>query len=498
MKENGIRVSLLFALLIAVLFHITAQSKTDFYLQGKNNRVAAEWEPALGTMITWPLSIPYKLAVELAKDDHLYLLVENEGIKADALKWLTKWGVDSTRTSFILMTQGVDAWWVRDWGPSAVFTPDGLLKLADGKYIYSTPMTRLSCTEPLEFLYKTPDGKVIKTETEDQATIKLGQGLKLEILDLPFINTGGNVLTDGLGTAFSSCILLNENKFYGIASDTFLQLNKNLLGFQNYHIISNFEKQGIQHIDCFMKLLDEERILVAEPPPDHELYPIYENIVQNELSKLRSPYGRPYEIIRLKTMRYDGEHLAAYTNSLILNKTIYVPLFRTSGDSIALQTYRELMPGYQVKGFEYVLATEPFISQDIADHYINYGWNQGDALHCRTRAVWDPAMLFISTKKIISPVDSKDEHPIYATIIDYSKKGLIKNQTEIVWRILGEKEWKRNKMTPLKEPTQFKGEIPYHKKGTRIEYYISAISNSGKTETQPRTAPLGAYKFSIK
>ena len=33
-----------------------------------------------------------------------------------------------------------------------------------------------------------------------------------------------------------------------------------------------------------MKLLDEERILVIEPPQDHKLYKIYEDIVQNELS----------------------------------------------------------------------------------------------------------------------------------------------------------------------------------------------------------------------
>ncbi|MBK8644453.1 MAG: hypothetical protein IPN15_20245 [Saprospiraceae bacterium] len=49
-----------------------------------------------------------------------------------------------------------------------------------------------------------------------------------------------------------------------------------------------------------MTLLDEERMLVAEPPADHELYGIYENIVQNELSKLNTIYGRPYEILRLK------------------------------------------------------------------------------------------------------------------------------------------------------------------------------------------------------
>jgi agmatine deiminase len=73
-----------------------------------------------------------------------------------------------------------------------------------------------------------------------------------------------------------------------------------LLGFKTYHILSNFELTGIQHIDCFMKLLDEERILVAEPPKDHILYPIYERIVEHELKNLKTIYGRPYQIQRIK------------------------------------------------------------------------------------------------------------------------------------------------------------------------------------------------------
>ena len=41
------------------------------------HRVVAEWEPAIGTMIRWPLGIPSDLVVELASDDILYVLIEN-------------------------------------------------------------------------------------------------------------------------------------------------------------------------------------------------------------------------------------------------------------------------------------------------------------------------------------------------------------------------------------------------------------------------------------
>jgi agmatine deiminase len=84
-----------------------------------------------------------------------------------------------------------------------------------------------------------------------------------------------------------------------------------------------------------MKLLDEERILVAEPPKDHELYTVYENIVEKELKSLKTVYGKPYEIIRIKIGRYEDDNLAAYTNSIIVNKNIYVPLFQIKEDSLA-------------------------------------------------------------------------------------------------------------------------------------------------------------------
>jgi hypothetical protein len=368
------------------------------------------------------------------------------------------------------------------------------MKLGDGKYIFATPNTKMGCDDSLEFIYKDQENRIIKTETDDNATLPLAKGLNIEVLDLPFITTGGNVLTDGLGTAFSSCILLNENKFYGVSKENFFRLNKELAGFGTYHILPNFEKRGIQHLDCLMKLLDEDRILVAEPPTDHELYAIYENIVENELKKLKSVYGRPYQIIRIKTGRYDKEQLAAYTNSIIVNKTIYVPLFQIKEDSAALQTWQKAMPGYVVKGFTYALKDEPIVSKAMQEHYKSgYGWNFGDALHCRTRAVWDSEMLYITVKRLPAKVAPNEPLTVYATIIDYSKKGLENQSQKLHWRIKGEQNWKEETLKPTDTDTHFAATMPTEASNKTIEYYISAASKSGKSETMPRTAPNGFY-----
>ena len=93
-----------------ILFQFLAISQTkkdingyNYYTQGNSNRTVAEWEPAKGTMIAWPLGLPYKLIVELAKDNHLYTLVTDDSTRNEAIKWYKKWGIDPTHNTFITM-----------------------------------------------------------------------------------------------------------------------------------------------------------------------------------------------------------------------------------------------------------------------------------------------------------------------------------------------------------------------------------------------------------
>src|SRR4030043_881527 len=75
---------------------------------------------------------------------------------------------------------------------------------------------------------------------------------------------------------------------------------------------------------------------------------------------------------------------AAYTNSLIFNKKVFMPFYGIPEDKQALETGQEAMPGYEVIGFE----------NDIPVPVMDYtGWQSFDGLHCRVRAIWDPGML---------------------------------------------------------------------------------------------------------
>jgi agmatine deiminase len=475
----------------------TASDPEMPYFPTNHPRMVAEWEQAVAVLIAWPLSIPHKLVIELAKDTKLQILVEDQKSKQDAIKWLTKWGILPDRIKFITAPQGVDVSWTRDWGPHALFNPDGNMLLADGKYVYSTPQSGLACDDSLNFLYVKDTKEILLTKTEDKLPDYVASANDIDMVDLPFSFTGGNVISDGQRSAFSTCIITNENRYTGVTDEKFFKDARKILGIENYNIISNFEDHGIQHIDCFMKLLDEERIFVMRPPADHPARAQYEGIVTHELSKLTNAFGRPYQILWLDTDRYHEDELAAYSNSLILNKNIYVPLFGIPQDSVALKQWAAAMPGYTIKGFEFVIAKEPALRPQVKEIYEGIGWNGGDALHCRTRAIWDPNMIYISVNRIPVTVPKASAYPLDVIIKDYSKGSLTPESLKVMYRIKGKEEWKELKLMPTEFPDHYKTSFQGGQAGVTIQYYVTAHSNWGSNATMPRTAPQGFYEFKI-
>lgn len=459
--------------------------------------MTAEWEPAIGVLIGWPLALPYKLVLRMAEDVRLYVLVENRSQVQSAIQSFTKWGLMPDQVKFITADRGEDYFWTRDWGPYGVFVDPGGYRLGDADYSLSTPVTGQGCTDSLEFLYRDDAGKIVFMREEDRANRTVAVTLAHETVSLPFSFTGGNVLCDGQRTAFSTCALANENRYKGKSEQDLRNDVRRYLGIEAFHLISNFETRGIQHIDCFMKLLDEERMLVLRLPADHPDHAQYEGIVEHELKAMKNAYGRPYEILRIDSERYEGDHCAAYTNALILNTTVYVPLFGIPADKVALETWQQAMPGYTVLGFEYVLKNEPDVDPGVAKHYQGIGWTSGDALHCRTRAIWDPEMIYISVDRIPARVSKAKSYPVEVIAKGYGEPGLAGGRMQLKWRVAGDAAWRELPLKPAEWPDHYQARLPGSMAGISIEYYAEVTDAKGKTAVMPRTAPAVPYSFSI-
>src|SRR5690606_30717514 len=166
-----------------------------------------EWEPANGVLLAWPPRIPHKLIKELSKDVVLYILVENHTIMRESIQWLSKWGIMPNQVEFVVAPHGPDVSWTRDWGPHAVFAGSEGMRLVDGNYRLSTPLSGFACDDNLEFIFKNPAGEIIYTEEEDRLPGYVGPRAGIKRIEIPYAFTGGNVLADGQRTAFSSCII---------------------------------------------------------------------------------------------------------------------------------------------------------------------------------------------------------------------------------------------------------------------------------------------------
>lgn len=427
-------------------------------------RLCAEWEPSLGTLIRWPLGIPAELVVGLAEEDSLYILVESPSQQAEAEAAFLSWGVNLDHCRFI----EAETWshWTRDWGPHWAFDGGEVCGIVDPVF------------DGYPWIPGGPYRDYMRErgyEEDDAVNAALAAELGCPLHEFPAYLTGGNFMTDGHGNGFSTLAMLSENTAFW-THEEFLSLAGSWLGLESYFITVNPEEYGIQHIDCAAKLLDEETLLIKEVPSWHPDYPRLETFC-DQLTTAMSCYGRPYEIVRIQCDPYSGDEVAAYTNSYILNTRVFVPLFGVASDSLALATYAQAMPGYEIIGIP------------------SGSWYYYDALHCRTREMSDPGMLLLWHMPYRGEVPFQDAFPVALRTRAYSGAGLVEGAQRVFWRVQGE-AWTSSTLVPV-GPDSLVGQIPGQPPGTILEYYLTAGDSSGRQESHPRSAPAGWHTFEV-
>lgn len=460
-------------------------------------RIAAEWEPAIGVMVAWPLIVPRSLVEAYMDDTQLYLLVADADAEAEARATFSRWGRDADAVVYVTVPQGEDCGWPRDWGPQPLFDAEGGYHILGPTYLLSTPFCDPGHDVPLYCAGDEPDPleNYEGDGLDDRAAGAVAEALGVDFVKAPFAFTGGNVLSDGVNSLLSTEVLLFENRFRGTGDEEYFKAVAELTGMTNYTVLSDYEHFSLNHIDCLAKPLDDRRILVLRYPKDHPQYQLVEDIVETELASAVNSYGQPWEVVRLDTnyIHREGD-LAAYANSLILNKTVYVPLYSIPQDEIALAQWAEAMPGYTIRGFTFKLEDEPDFRDDRGI-YEYVGWDPGDVLHCRSRAVWDPQMLYVRVSRPFSSVEADEPYRVDATIWAYSGQPLA-GAPILRYRVAGG-EWVEVPMEPSSTHEVHGASIPGFPTGTTVEYYVEAADESGRRECAPRVAPAGFYAYTV-
>lgn len=434
-------------------------------------RAAAEWEEVEYLVVRWTNGYKNILRqiVEVGVEEcKVIITTQNE---SSVSSYLTSEGVDLTNVEFL--NAGSNSIWIRDYAGNTIYSDDvGERALTD--WIYNRP-------RPLDDIMPTEHANMV--------------GMPIYVTDTgtnDLVNTGGNYMSDGLGNAFASELILEENEPgnpYGVSAKTEEQIDgimNEYMGIENYIKMETLPYDAIHHIDMHMKLLDEETILVSRYPNGVADGPQIEENIDYVLSNFQSPFGTPYEIKWIDappstsgSYPDTGGYYRTFSNAVFVNKSIIVPTYRPEVDEPALDYLREILPGYNVVGIDVDNSDEPLIA--------SLG-----AIHCITHTIGVDEPLWI----VHQPIDDANANSTIAVNAMIKHISGVNNAT-VFWREEGTTDFNQAAMS-LVSGDDWTTDLLIPSSSSNIEYYIEAEANSGKTLARPIVAPEGFWTILVE
>jgi len=334
-------------------------------------RTPAEFEPVKTVVLQWDYTGGKKADIKnlreynslhnfLVKNIQLagakvLILVDDSSVQSSITSYLTSNGTPLTNVTFKIQT--TNSIWCRDYSATTIYYGDDKqIGLVDWEY--NRPLRPSDDNSPVGV--STALNQNMFRADENSGVNKI-------------VATGGNFMTDGFGLAFSSKLILNENS----NNETKVkQIMKDYMGIDRYCLMNTLPYDGINHIDMHMKLLDEETLLIGQYPTGVADGPTIEANMQSVITNFKTVYNKDFRVVRMPMLGNPAppyyDDYQTYTNALIVNNYVLVPIYGVSTDEQALQIYRNAMPGYTVLGFN----CANIISLSGAIHCITHEVNQ--------------------------------------------------------------------------------------------------------------------------
>lgn len=308
-------------------------------MEGVLVRVAndEEFDDFFGNMIKGILqakAIPYLVYYDTQdKEEITQYCLNPKGISADQVQW-----VQST----------FDAFWSRDYGPWHIYV-NGKRAVVDVKY-YPT------------------------RTFDDFINLKLGETWNEDVFAIHLYTEGGNFMTDGKGTCWTSTGIFETNN---ISPTQLSSLYRKYLGCLKTYSPPPLFQEGTTHVDMFSKVISEGTILVGYSKAEwgasaNEIRSLDE--IARFYESNTNVKGKPFKIVRIPMgfATKSGERVFyAYSNSTMVNQNVLVPLYGLAIDEAALQVYRDNLKDYTVIGIKNGQSIIPY----------------GGSVHCTTMQI---------------------------------------------------------------------------------------------------------------
>lgn len=443
-----------------------------------NLRTMAEWEEVQALVIAWEgFEQILKLITASAKEECEVIILTEEPAMTEAYLLGNSAGGPIDLENVSIIETDLNTIWARDYSGRTVYAEEvGMPFMVD--WIYNRPR---------------PDDDLSPEVVADHLGLEL---YATTASPYDVMGTGGNFMSDGFGTAFSSELILEENEGgntwwgtqYPDQSEADIDGVFNaFMGVDTYIKMPTLPYDGIHHIDMHMKLLNEETILLAEYPEGVADGPQINANIEYVLNNYTTKWGTPFRVVRIPSPPQfgvdeypnEGGWYLTYTNSLFVNNTVLVPTYYTEYDTTALRIYEENLPGYNVVGIDCDTSPNNIISLS-------------GALHCITHEVGAENPLLISHQPLPDTEDDLNDYEVVAYM--NHNQGVV-NAT-LYWKTDLADDYSTAPMTSIGD-NEWQGFIPAQEIGTRVYYYVEGEAADGKVQTRPMPAPEGYWHFDV-
>ena len=338
-----------------------SHNPNDFYMP-------AEWEPHEGTWLQWPQDIVYRgyelkleriwLNMVEALHDHenVHLVVSSERQQEQVTNQLLYHKIGLKNVDFhIIPTNDV---WARDNGPIFVVNDDGDVAITD--WVFNGW------------------GNRFPHDLDDKVPSAIGMDLEIPVFRVPLVLEAGAVDVNGKGTFLATkTSIIDSYRNPGMSQADIEAVLSHYLGVTNFIWLTGAGRgecdlwgdETDSHIDIVARFVDESTVLYNWT--NNLSDPRYKMLAKSfdELSAAATESGKPLtlvplplpEVFQTSSMtdwRKSSFTDAAYSNYLIANNVVLVPVYGHKNDERGLKIIAEHFPGREVIGIEVVALIE--------------------------------------------------------------------------------------------------------------------------------------------
>lgn len=166
-----------------------------------------------------------------------------------------------------------------------------------------------------------------------------------QVVDTVFTE-GGNINTDGLGTVLYLARTYSKNR--GVPKATIDMRIRKALNAPNGIVLQDPSLDATGHVDMFSKIVATDTVLVAQ----YDAHEVDHAVLEANAALLASRTngaGQPWKVLRIRQpdVYYEGlvnPVIRTYTNGLVVNSSVIVPVYGIADDAAALALYQAIYP----------------------------------------------------------------------------------------------------------------------------------------------------------